>query len=158
MFDIGWPELFLIAVVALIVIGPKDMPRAMRTLAKGLGKLRALSREFQSGVADMMREAELDEIRRKVDEAGRMDVKEHVSRMVDPDGRLRDDLDLADAFRPDADDPDRAGRPPAATAPYSAYGKAPAGSTPTAQPAAPSAETPAAAAASPHLPPDRTKA
>lgn len=145
MFDVGWTELFVIAVVALVVIGPKDMPRAMRTLAKGLSKLRGLSREFQSGLAEVMREAELDEIRRKVDAAGRMNVKEHVGGMMDPDGTLRRDLDLADAFRPepnptaggvdargedargdDAGGVDRPRPPPAAVAPAAAYAPPPA--------------------------------
>ncbi len=100
MFDIGWQELFLIAVVALIVIGPKDMPAAMRTVARALSKVRGLSREFQQGVSEIMREAELDEIRRKVDQAGRVDVKSEVGRILDPDGRLRSDFDLTSDLRP----------------------------------------------------------
>jgi sec-independent protein translocase protein TatB len=134
MFDIGWQELFLIAVVALIVIGPKDMPAAMRTMARMLSKIRGLSREFQQGVSEIMREAELDEIRRKVDEAGRVDVKGEVGRMLDPDGRLRSDFDLAADLRPafpedghggtaqEADERRAAASPPpAATAPRSVF-------------------------------------
>lgn len=127
MFDIGWQELFLIAVVALIVIGPKDLPIAMRALAKVLSKLRGLSREFQTHVSDMMREAELDEIRRKVDEAGRVNLRDAIDRVVDPDGRVGRAADLGDKLGPEPDpEPDwlagGGGRyPPAGAAPASAY-------------------------------------
>jgi sec-independent protein translocase protein TatB len=93
MFDIGWSELFVIGVIALIVIGPKDMPAAMRAVARIVGKLRGLSREFQSGMADMMREAELDELKRKMDEAGRADPARFVKDHVDPSGSLTADFD-----------------------------------------------------------------
>lgn len=92
MFDIGWQELLLIGVVALVVIGPKDMPVAMRTAARMFAKLRGLSREFQHTVSEVMREAELDELRRKVQEAGRVNVKDGLANMVDPTGRMREDL------------------------------------------------------------------
>lgn len=93
MFDIGWSELFLIGVVALIVIGPKDLPVAMRTAAKFFSKLRGLSQEFQSSVAEVVREAELDELRRKVERAGRIDPASAVKSAVDPTGSLSADFD-----------------------------------------------------------------
>jgi sec-independent protein translocase protein TatB len=99
MFDLSWQELFLIGVVALIVIGPKDMPQVMRSVAGFVRKARALSREFQNGVAQMMREAELDELRRKLEEAGRVDVDETVKETVDPTGSLREDFDPAEFAR-----------------------------------------------------------
>ena len=60
MFDIGWSEMALVALLALIVIGPKDLPRVMRTASHWVRKARALGREFQSGVDEMIREADLD--------------------------------------------------------------------------------------------------
>ena len=63
MFDIGWQELFLIAALALIIVGPKDLPRALRAVMKGIKKIRALASEFQSGVDDMAREVDLEEIK-----------------------------------------------------------------------------------------------
>ncbi|MFZ1415431.1 MAG: Sec-independent protein translocase protein TatB [Defluviicoccus sp.] len=99
MLDIGWQELFLICVVALVVLGPKDLPTAMRALARVVVKVRGLSREFQSGVADMLREAELDDLKRKVSEGGRVDLGKAVKDAVDPTGTLTEDFDPADFAR-----------------------------------------------------------
>lgn len=99
MLDIGWPELFLIGVVALIVIGPKDLPQVMRSVAGFVRKARGLSQEFQSGVAQMMREAELDDLKRKLEEAGRVDVGRAVKNAVDPTGSLSEDFDPAEFAR-----------------------------------------------------------
>lgn len=99
MLDIGWQELILIGIVALVAIGPKDLPAAMRALARLASRGRALSREFQSGLAEVMREAELDELRRTVDRAGRFDLGQAVKDQVDPTGTLSADFDPADFAR-----------------------------------------------------------
>lgn len=65
MLDIGYSELLLIAVVALVVIGPKDLPRVMRTVGGWVGKARAMTRHVRSGFDTMMREAELDEMQKQ---------------------------------------------------------------------------------------------
>ena len=67
MFDIAWSELALIGAVALIVIGPKDLPRVMRSLGQWTRRARAMAAEFQRNLDEMMREAELDDIRREVE-------------------------------------------------------------------------------------------
>ena len=64
MFDIGWSELLLIAVVAIVVIGPKDLPYALRTAGQWMARARALARDFQGHVDDLMREAEIDGLKR----------------------------------------------------------------------------------------------
>lgn len=64
MFDLGWPELMLIMVVALIVIGPKELPNAIRTVMGVVRKLRGAAREFQSGLDDIARESGLDDVKR----------------------------------------------------------------------------------------------
>jgi sec-independent protein translocase protein TatB len=99
MLDIGWPELFLIGVVALIVVGPKDLPKALRTAAQMLHKARAMSREFQSGLAEIAREAELDELKRNVEGAARFNPAEELKRAVDPTGTLTEDFDPAEFNR-----------------------------------------------------------
>jgi sec-independent protein translocase protein TatB len=117
MLDISWQELFLIGVVALIVIGPKDMPQVMRAMAGFVRKARALSREFQNGMAEMMREAELDDLRRKLDEAGRVDLDRTVKDTIDPTGTLREEFDpsdFADRLRRSVEEPPGQG---SATAP-----------------------------------------
>lgn len=65
MFDIGYSELLLIAIVALVVIGPKDLPRVMRTVGQWVGRARGMARHFRSGIDTMMREAELEEMEKK---------------------------------------------------------------------------------------------
>lgn len=96
MLDLGWSELFLIGVVALVVIGPKDLPKAMRGLAKVMGRVRGLSREFRDGVSEMMREAELDELRRKMQQARNFDLAARAKEMVDPTGTLSENFDPAE--------------------------------------------------------------
>lgn len=93
MFDIGWQELFLISVVALIVVGPKDLPKVLRTGARMLNKARAMSREFQAGLAEIAREAELDELKRNVERAAHFDPAEELKRAVDPTGKFTEDFD-----------------------------------------------------------------
>jgi sec-independent protein translocase protein TatB len=65
MFDVGASELLLIVIVAVVVIGPKDMPMALRTAGRWIGKMRKMSNHFRSGIDAMVREAELEEMERK---------------------------------------------------------------------------------------------
>jgi sec-independent protein translocase protein TatB len=77
MFDIGYSELLMIAVVALVVIGPKDLPNVMRTVGKWVGKARGMARHFRSGIDTMMREAELEEMEKKWREDNERIMREH---------------------------------------------------------------------------------
>ena len=65
MFDIGASELLMIAVVAIVVIGPKDMPLALRTAGRWIGKMRKMSAHFRTGLDAMIREAEMEEMEKK---------------------------------------------------------------------------------------------
>lgn len=94
MLDIGWSEMFVILVVALIVIGPKDLPRVARTLGKWVGKARQLAREFQTSIEDMAREAELDDVKKEIERAGRTDLRKTVENAIDPRGELKDAFDV----------------------------------------------------------------
>ena len=67
MFDMSWGEVMVIGAVALIVIGPKDLPKTLRAVGNMTGKVRRMAAEFQSQFNDAMREAELDEIRKQVE-------------------------------------------------------------------------------------------
>lgn len=82
MFDIAWSELALIAVVALVVIGPKDLPKVMRTLGQLIRKMRLLAGEFQHNFDDMVRQAELEEIRKQVQSVNPAQIKDKIIDMV----------------------------------------------------------------------------
>ena len=88
MFDFSWAELALIAAVALVVIGPKDLPRALRTAGMWARKARAISREFQSSIEQMVREAELDEVKKELQAATSLNLESEIKKTVDPDGSL----------------------------------------------------------------------
>jgi sec-independent protein translocase protein TatB len=79
MFDIATTELLLIAVVALLVIGPKDLPKVMRTVGHWVGRARGMARHFRSGVDAMIREAELEEMERKWQSENLRIMQEHPS-------------------------------------------------------------------------------
>ena len=68
MFDIGWSELVVIAVVALIAIGPKELPAVLRTVGAYMGKIRRMASEFQGQFQEAMREAEMADLKKQVDE------------------------------------------------------------------------------------------
>ena len=75
MFDIGWPELFLIAVVVLLVVGPKELPKVLRTVGVWISKAKVVTREFRTHVDDMIRENELDEVRDQITTAGQINLE-----------------------------------------------------------------------------------
>lgn len=135
MLDIGWSEIALIAVVALVVIGPKDLPHVLKTIGVWVRKARMLTREFQSHVDDMIREAELDDVRKKALELKDMNLARQVENTIDPTGSLRTAFEV---------DPDKAETRPAKVAEPSA----PAPAIPEA-PQAPRLAEPAAAATDP---------
>ena len=77
MFDIGPDELLLIVIVAVIVIGPKDLPRALRTAGQWMGKVRKVSGHFRSGLDAMIREAEMAELEKQWQEQNLKIMAEH---------------------------------------------------------------------------------
>src|SRR3712207_8449880 len=87
MFDIGYTELLVIAIVALVVIGPKDLPRVMRTVGHWVGRARGMARHFRSGIDTMIREAELEEMEKKWREENERIMREHP--MPPPDAAER---------------------------------------------------------------------
>lgn len=77
MFDIGWDELLFTAVVAIVVVGPKDLPMALRTVGRWVAKARRVSNHFRSGIEAMIREAELEEMEQKWKEQNEAVMREH---------------------------------------------------------------------------------
>ncbi len=89
MFDFAWSEIALIVVVAVIFIGPKDLPVAIKAVTEMIKKARRMAGEFQTHVDEMVRDADLQEVRNSINEIRNFDLKGTVERAVDPDGSLR---------------------------------------------------------------------
>ena len=95
MFDIGWSEMAIIMLLALIIIGPKDLPRVARTVGQWVRKGRMLAREFQTSLEDMAKEAELDDVKREIEKVGTTDLKKSVENAIDPGGDLKKAFDTS---------------------------------------------------------------
>lgn len=106
MFDIGWSEMAIIAAVALFVIGPRDLPKALRTVGRYVGKVRAMAREFQSSIDEAVRDTELEEVKKQIEAVGKLNVKSQIAKAIDPDGELSKSLDVTDVLR-GSDDKDK---------------------------------------------------
>ena len=89
MFDFAWSEFALIGVVALVLIGPKDLPIAIKAVAQTIKKARRMAGEFQTHVDEMVREANLQEVRDQFNDLRRMDIKGQILKAVDGDGTIR---------------------------------------------------------------------
>ncbi|MDP6345030.1 MAG: Sec-independent protein translocase protein TatB [Alphaproteobacteria bacterium] len=86
MLDIGWSEMLMIAVVAIVVIGPRELPRTLRTIGQWIAKARSITREFQSSINDMIAESELDDIRKSADKLRSFDPEDYANEQLDPTG------------------------------------------------------------------------
>ncbi len=101
MFDFAWSELALIGALSVLLLGPKQLPETMRTLAKLMRKVRGLSAEFQGHFNEMVREAELEELRAQVQKLSAGNLQSEVSKAIDPTGEIEGALRLdpaAEAF------------------------------------------------------------
>ena len=96
MFDIGWQELFIVAVLAILVVGPRDLPRTLRTVMSYIRKAKSMARDFQNGIDEVAREVELDDIKREANKIGNIDLDKEIQENLDPDGSIQNDLDMAD--------------------------------------------------------------
>ncbi len=92
MFGFSWGEIGLIMAVALVAIGPKDLPVAIRTVTSMLKKARGMAAEFQGHVDEMMREANLSDVKTEINKMRQFDFKGAAEKMVDPDGALRESV------------------------------------------------------------------
>jgi sec-independent protein translocase protein TatB len=95
MLDIGWSEVLIVAVVALLVIGPKDLPKVLHTIGRYVGKVRSIAREFQDSIDDAVRESELADVKKQIDKAGSFNLKKTVTEAVDPDGKIAEATDMS---------------------------------------------------------------
>jgi sec-independent protein translocase protein TatB len=154
MFDIGWSELVVIGVVALIAIGPKELPGVLRMTGQWIGKVRRMAAEFQGQFQEALREAEMEDLKKQVNEIS--DSARDFTRF-DPMESVKSEFDSSlDAIRVDEPEsgaagsasttPQEAGQTPASDTASAPAGE-PARPTETGQPAAEHAMPESAAAA-----------
>jgi sec-independent protein translocase protein TatB len=150
IFDIGWGELVLIGVVALIVIGPKELPATLRTVGQYMTKIRRMAAEFQSQFQEAMREAEMADLKQHFDTI--QDAAKDL-RNFDPVGTVRSEIEGAASDKlPSASPASSATSPPAAESAAPSL-SAPAGAPPAEPPTAPAGEAaPPASAGPPEAP------
>src|SRR5262245_6818127 len=141
MFDIGWGELLLIGIVALIAIGPKELPGALRTLGQWMAKLRRMASEFQNQFHEAMREAEMADLKKQVDD---LTSQAQSYANFDPIGDVRKELEGTQQQIESAitAEPTASAPPTTAVEASAAPPALPSAETP---PALPSADTPPAA-------------
>jgi sec-independent protein translocase protein TatB len=92
MFDLSWTEILIVGGAALIFIGPKELPGTLRTIGKFVSKARGMAREFQGSVQEMVRESELDEIKKQVDKVTTGDYVSSIEKQIDPTGEINSAL------------------------------------------------------------------
>jgi sec-independent protein translocase protein TatB len=104
MFDIGWTEITVILVIAIIVIGPKDLPKVLRTVGQWVAKAKAMTRDFRGHVDEMIRETEIDEVKKQIDSIDKFDANSALENTIDADGDIREAFDFDDSNTIDSND------------------------------------------------------
>ncbi len=92
MFDFAWSELAVIGLVAVVVLGPRELPQAMRAAGRFTRQARKLAGEFQGHVNDLVREAELEEVRNSVQKVASANLGTEVNKLLDPGGNFAAEL------------------------------------------------------------------
>jgi sec-independent protein translocase protein TatB len=149
MFDIGWSELLVIAVVALIAIGPKELPGVLRNVGHWMGKIRGMAAEFQSQFREAMREAEMEDLKKHADDLNT--VARTLTKPLDPTEYLGkfDTSSTASSETAPAANPETATPAPATTETSAAPAAQPDQPAPEREAVAPAAETTRAGGGSP---------
>ena len=101
MFDIGWSEMAIIALVALLVLGPKELPQAMKSFAQFSKKMRRYANEFRAGVDNIVREAELEDAKKALDTVRAVNPKNAIKKLVDPTGEMTETVKSVEAAAKD---------------------------------------------------------
>ena len=100
MLDIGFPEFLLISFVLLIVVGPKDLPKVLRSITSFVRKIKSMASQFHSGIDDLANEAEISDLRKEVN---KIDKKSLIDDHVGEIKELEDDVDIK-SIKNDVDD------------------------------------------------------
>ncbi len=89
MFDIGWSEMLIIGIVTLVVLGPKELPHALKTFSHWMRAARKLGSEFQSGINEIVRDAELEDAKRELQKLSTNTISDKIEKAIDPGGELK---------------------------------------------------------------------
>lgn len=89
MFDFPMSHLLIIGAVALVVIGPKELPGVLRTLGQWVARARAVAREFQGSLDQMIRESEIEEVRKEVEKSTSVDLHKEIENTIDPGAEMQ---------------------------------------------------------------------
>ncbi|MBR7653977.1 twin-arginine translocase subunit TatB [Brucella oryzae] len=92
MLDIGWSELLIIAIVMIVVVGPKDLPKMLRAFGKATARMRATANEFKQQFDEALKEAELDDVKNIIDETRKLDPRSKITQVFDPIRSAGEDL------------------------------------------------------------------
>ncbi|MEN8197073.1 MAG: Sec-independent protein translocase protein TatB [Pseudomonadota bacterium] len=92
MLDIGWVELSIIALITILVVGPKEIPRVLRTVTQIVRKVRGMASEFQSGIDELAREAELDDLKKDIEKTASKDLAGDLENTIDPTGEVTESV------------------------------------------------------------------
>ena len=92
MFDIGWTEMLVIAVVMIVVVGPKDLPKMLRTFGKTTAKLRSMAGDFQKQFNEALKEAELDDVKKSVDSLKGLNPAAEIKKQLNPFEKAASDV------------------------------------------------------------------
>ncbi|MGE3871197.1 MAG: Sec-independent protein translocase protein TatB, partial [Pseudorhodoplanes sp.] len=84
MFEIGWTEMLVIAVVMIVVVGPKDLPKMLRTFGRTAAKLRSMAGDFQKQFNEALKEAELDDVKKSVDSLRSLNPANEIKKSLNP--------------------------------------------------------------------------
>lgn len=84
MFEVGWTEMLVIAIVMIVVVGPKDLPNMLRTVGRTVAKLRAMAGDFQKQFNEALKEAELDDVKKSIDELRSLNPAEQIRKQLNP--------------------------------------------------------------------------
>lgn len=157
MLDIGWSEILVIAIVLIVVVGPKDLPRMLRAFGQATSRMRKTANEFRRQFDEALREAELEDVKNVVEDARRLDPRSDIRKVFDPlrsaGEELRSSLNqaaeapAATPVPPPPPEPVPSANAPAGTAPQT-VSAADAGMAVTEKPAKPARKTSASAKAS----------
>ncbi|MAV88022.1 MAG: twin-arginine translocase subunit TatB [Rhodospirillaceae bacterium] len=96
MFDIGWTEITVILVIAIIVIGPKELPKVLRTVGQWVARAKAMTRDFRDHVDEMVRETEIEDLQKQAENIKTFDAKSIIDDTIDSDGNIREVLNFDD--------------------------------------------------------------